>query len=120
MQNKELIITLTKSNFQKEVLEETRPVIVEVAADWCGTCYIIEPILEKLATTYLSKIKFGILDFDLNSQITNKYCIANIPNLLFFINGNLVDHVIGAISFNDLQNKIETLLNINGLINRKQ
>ena len=101
---------LTDKNFKHEVLECHQPVLVEFAADWCGLCHIIDPIVNRLATEFLGQIKFCKMDYDLNHVIKNTYGIRDLPTLLFFNEGQIVDHIIGAVSQSDLSDSLENLL----------
>lgn len=101
---------LTQENFSKEVLESTQPVLVELNADWCGACHIIAPVLEKLAVEFNGQIKFGRLDVDANEQTARTYGLYELPTLLFFKNGRLVDSVIGVTARTTLQTRITKLL----------
>lgn len=103
---------LTDENFQKEVLENLEPVLVEIGADWCGTCHIMDPIIEKLAVDYKGQIKFGKLDIDTNERIAREYGVSELPFLLFFKNGQPVDHIIGAVSKKVLETRLKELLQI--------
>jgi thioredoxin 1 len=99
---------LTDNNFQREVLENTQPVLVEISADWCGTCHIMAPVLEKLAVEFDGQIKFGRLDVDANERTAKAYGMRELPLLLFFKDGQLVDYVMGVVSRNTLEKKLES------------
>lgn len=101
---------LTDNNFQTEVLENPQPVLVEISADWCGTCHIMAPVLEKLGTDFAGQIKFGRLDVDANEQITKAFGVRELPLLLFFRDGQLVDYAKGVIARNALEARLATLL----------
>jgi thioredoxin len=101
---------LTDKNFQKEVLENPQPVLVEISADWCGTCHIMAPVLEKLAVKFEGQIKFGRLDVDANEGTAKAYGMHELPTLLFFRDGQLVDYAMGVIARNTLEARLATLL----------
>src|SRR5512139_1588257 len=101
---------LTDNNFQKEVLENPQPVLVEISADWCGTCHIMAPVLEKLAVEFDGQIKFGRLDVDANERTAKAYGMRELPMLLFFKDGQLVDYAMGMVARNVLEARIKTLL----------
>lgn len=101
---------LTDENFGKEVLENARPVLVELNADWCGACYIIAPVLEKLATEFDGQIKFCRLDVDANEETAKAYGAYELPALLLFRDGQLVDCVMGVTARSALQAKLTRLL----------
>ena len=103
-------VILTDENFTAEVLEHNSLVFVEFSADWCGASHIIAPITEKLADKYKRKIKFAKLDIDKNKKTTAQFGITEIPVLLIFQNGHLCDHISGVFSCNELESKIQLLL----------
>ena len=97
---------VTKSNFDKEVLKEKKPVFVEIGADWSGTSHIIAPIIKKLALKYKDQVKFVKLDTNGNTKLINKFCNDGIPVLLIFKNGEIEDSIKGVFSYRDLEKKI--------------
>lgn len=101
---------LTDSNFQKEVLENSEPVLVEFGADWCGSCYILAPIMEELAVDFNGQIKIAKLDIDDNQRVAEIFGIRVPPTLLFFKNGQVVDHIIGAAPKALIEDKFNALL----------
>ena len=97
----------TDSNFKKEVLESSHPVLVDFTANWCGPCKMIAPIIEELAKEYAGKIKIGKLDVDANPKTATNYFIMSIPTLVFFKDGKVADQFTGALNKSDLKKKIE-------------
>ncbi len=96
---------LNEADFQKEVLENREPVVVEFGAEWCGTCHINAPVLEK----FKKQIKIFVVNVDNNENLARAYAIQNIPTLLFFKNGEVVDHIIGAVPRKVLAAKLNDL-----------
>lgn len=94
----------------KEVINSGKPVVVDFWAEWCGPCRMIGPILEELAGEYAGKVEIGKLNVDDNVDTPNEYGIRNIPTVLFFKDGKLVDKQIGAGPKNIFKDKIEALL----------
>ena len=103
-------ITLTDENFDAEVFEEPRPVLVIFSADWCGPCHMMAPVVEELESDYEGQVKVGKLDINHNPRIASQYGIRSTPTLLFFRNGQLVDHVVGVVPKRVLARKLQSLL----------
>ena len=107
--DKEQII-LTEANFRKKVLKSNMPVLVEFAADWSGVCHILEPILKKIAVNFQGKIKVGKINIGNNEHLVNRFGIRDVPTLLFFKHGRVVDHVIKAVPKEVIVAKLNRLL----------
>ncbi len=105
-----MYITLTDINFQTEVLEHPKPVLVEFGADWCGSSHILAPIMEELHVEFRGQITIGKLDIDANEGIKREYGIRELPTLLFFKNGQVVDHIIGTVPKSMIAAKLSVLL----------
>jgi thioredoxin 1 len=103
-------VEVQDNNFQQTVISSDKPVIVDFWAQWCGPCLAIAPMLEELATEYQGKITIGKMDVDANSAVPTEFGIRNIPTLLFFKDGKMVDKVVGAIRKDELKKKIEAQL----------
>ena len=108
MENSAVII-LDESNFDREVTQQDKPVIVDFWAEWCGPCKMIAPMLDEIAREKLETVKVAKVNVDENQSLSFKYNIRAIPALLFFKNGQLRDQVTGVTSKKDLLNRIEAL-----------
>ena len=104
-----MCITLTDENFA-EVLQEREPVVVVFSVEWCGSCHMMAPVLDELASDFQGQAKVGRLDIDHNPRIAAQYGIRSTPTLLFFRNGQLVDHVVGMVPKQVLRRKPHSLL----------
>jgi thioredoxin 1 len=102
-------VTITDSNL-KDYLAQNKPVVVDFWATWCGPCRQIAPLVEELANEFEGRALIGKCNVDENVELPTEYGIRNIPTLLFFKNGELVDKQIGATAKEVLRAKIEALL----------
>src|SRR5438128_11100995 len=102
-------ITLDESNFDREVTNSDKPVLVDFWAEWCGPCKLVAPLLDEIAREKAGTVKVGKVNVDENQSLSSKYNIREIPALLFFKNGQLKDQIIGVTSKKDLLNRIEAL-----------
>ena len=105
-----MAIVITESNFEELVLKSDKPVLIDFWAEWCGPCRMIAPYVEQLATEYDGKAVVGKIDIEQCTDITNKYGIRNIPTLLFFKGGEVVDKQVGMTSKATLADKLNALL----------
>lgn len=100
----------TSADFEKEVLQSDKPVLVDFFADWCGPCKMMAPVVEQLAEKLEGKAKVGKLNIDENMDIAEKYRVMNIPTFLIFKDGQEKERIVGAVSKNELKNKLEQTL----------
>jgi thioredoxin 1 len=103
------VVKLDESNFDREVTQDGKPVIVDFWAEWCGPCKMIAPLLDEIAREKADAVKVAKVNVDENQSLSLKYNIRAIPALLFFKNGQLRDQVTGVTSKKDLLNRIEAL-----------
>ena len=104
-----MALEITDNNF-KEILAEGKPVVIDFWAPWCGPCKMVGPIIEELAGEYEGKALIGKCDVDENGDVAAEYGIRNIPTVLFFKNGELVDKQVGSATKPTYAAKIEALL----------
>ena len=88
-------ITLTKANFEAEVLNSDRPVLVDFWAPWCGPCRMLAPVLAEIAAEKGDKIKIGKVNVDENPELAAQYGISGIPAMLLFKDGKIVATSVG-------------------------
>ncbi|MFT4071500.1 MAG: thioredoxin [Dysgonamonadaceae bacterium] len=104
-----MALEITDATFE-EIINSGKPVVVDFWAEWCGPCRMVGPIVEELAKEYEEKVIIGKVDVDSNDEITSKFGIRNIPTILFFKNGEVVDKQVGATQKSILADKIDKLL----------
>jgi len=104
------MLDVAKDTFDKEVLKNHLPVLVDFWAPWCGPCRIVGPILEKLSAEYQTKLKFSKLNVDDNQEISARFDVRGIPCMIVFSHGREVDRIIGAYSETELRKKIDLIL----------
>jgi len=91
-----MALHITEQNFEAEVLKSTLPVMVDFGATWCGPCRMIAPYMEQLSDEYAGKAVVAKVDVDECPGISAKYGIRNVPTVLIFKNGEIVDKNVGA------------------------
>ena len=106
---KTMEVTITRENFAS-LKAGNLPLVVDFWATWCGPCRMVAPIIEELAKQYDGKIVVGKCDVEDNEELAAEYGIRNIPTVLFFKNGEIVDKLIGAQSKAKFEEKFEALL----------
>jgi thioredoxin 1 len=94
----ELIAEINDANFEKEVLESERPVLVDFTASWCPPCRLLVPTLEAVAREFSGSARIVKVDVDDNSIATQRYGIKGMPTLILFKNGREEERVVGAVS----------------------
>ena len=102
-------VTITSENFES-LKNGQEPLVVDFWATWCGPCRMVGPVISKLAEKYDGKIVVGKCDVEENEDLASEFGIRNIPTILFFKGGDVVDKVVGAQSEAKLDEKFQTLL----------
>lgn len=100
---------ITDATFQA-VLAEGKPVVVDLWAPWCGPCRMMGPVMNELAEEYEGRVIVGKMNVDDNEEVPSNFNVMNIPTLLFFKNGQLVNRHVGAARKADLQPLFDALL----------
>lgn len=105
-----MTIEVNDTNFEEVVLKSDKPVLVDFWAEWCGPCRMVGPIVDELSSDYDGKIVVTKVDVDSSPATSAKFGIRNIPTILFFKGGEVVDKQVGAVPKSSLSEKIDTLL----------
>ena len=103
------IIHLNDDQFENEVINSDKPVLVDFWATWCGPCRMVGPIIEDLAEE-MSEVKFCKVDIDKNSGYAGKLGVMSIPTLLLYKNGEIVGKQVGALPKEELAAFIKNLI----------
>ena len=104
------MLDVNKDSFEKEVLKNNVPVLVDFWAPWCGPCTIVGPALEKLSNEYANKLKFAKLNVDDNQEIAAQFDVRGIPCMIIFRKGSELDRIIGAYPEAELRRKVDMIL----------
>ena len=105
-----MVKTINESNFEAEVLNSAKPVMIDFYADWCGPCKMMSPMVDALAEAYADQFVVGKVNADDNGELAAAYNVMSIPNIKFFKDGKVVDEVVGAQPKEVLEGKINALL----------
>lgn len=100
-------ITLTDENFEQEVLESDKPVLVDFWATWCGPCMMLSPIIEEIAEEYSDFLKVGRVNVDEQPVTSLEYKVSSIPTLMLFKGGKVIKKTVGFMSREELITEFE-------------
>ena len=105
-----MALEITDANFDELVLKSSKPVMVDFLAEWCGPCRMLGPIIEEVSKDYEGKAIVGKLDVDSNQEFAAKFGVRNIPTVLVFKDGELVNRQVGVSPKNVYTENIDALL----------
>ena len=104
-----MALNITNENYEA-LLSDSKPLVIDFWAVWCGPCRALAPVVEELAGEYAGKAVIGKCNVDDCDELPVKYGIRSIPTLLFFKNGELVDRLVGAAPKSGIAAKLDALL----------
>tara|TARA_B100001113_G_scaffold315647_1_gene281995 strand:+ start:712 stop:1029 length:318 start_codon:yes stop_codon:yes gene_type:complete len=105
-----MALEITDNNFEETVLKSEKPVLVDFWAAWCGPCRMVGPIIDELSTEYEGKAVVGKVDIDSNQQYAAQFGVRNIPTVLVFKDGELIDRKVGVASKSDYAQALDNLI----------
>lgn len=100
------MLTITKDNFEQEVLKSDKKVLVDFWASWCGPCRMLSPIIDEIAKE-TDKVKVGKVNVDEESDLATQFAVMSIPTLILFENGKPIKQIVGIQSKTAILNMIE-------------
>ena len=102
------VIELTQENYQKEVIESDKPVLIDFFATWCGPCKMVSPVVDQIANER-PDIKVCKLDVDKNLDLARTFQVMSVPTLIYFKRGEVLSKSIGLVSPSDIDKEISKL-----------
>jgi thioredoxin 1 len=105
-----MALEITDANFEEKVLNSDKPVLVDFWAEWCGPCRMVGPVIEEISSEYEGKAVVAKLDVDSNQEFAAKFGVRNIPTILFFKDGEMVERKVGVAPKNDYTSVLDNLL----------
>jgi thioredoxin 1 len=103
-------LDFTDDNFESEVLQSDKPVLVDFWAEWCAPCRMLTPTIDELATEYVDKLKVGKVNTDLSAETAAQFGISAIPTVILFRDGEPVKKFVGMKTKRDLKAAIDEVL----------
>ena len=103
-------VTITKENFEAEVVKSDIPVIIDFWAEWCVPCKMIGPVLAEISEEYKGKLKVAKVNVDEAGELASEYNIISIPTLMVFNKGEVVKQQVGAVSRDVIEGLVKDLI----------
>lgn len=100
-------VKITVTNFENEVINSDKPVLVDFYADWCGPCKMLSPILHEIAKEKADVLKIGKVNIDEQMALAKRFQVLSIPMLVLFKDGKVVDKSVGYHSKKEINTMVE-------------
>lgn len=100
-------LEFTDENFESEVLQSDKPVLVDFWAEWCMPCKALGPVIDEIANDYTGSVKVGKLDIDSSKNVTAKYGVSSIPTVMLFQGGEIAERFVGLRSKKDFTTALD-------------
>ena len=104
-----MALNITNENYEA-LLADSKPLVIDFWAEWCGPCRMVAPIVEELAEEYADKVNIGKCDVEEGDDVAASFMIRNVPTIVFLKDGKQVDKHVGAATKEQLKAKIDALL----------
>ena len=105
-----MALEITDANFEEIVINSDKPVLVDFWATWCGPCRMVGPVIDQVSEEYEGKAVVGKVDVDANQEFAAKYGVRNIPTVLLFHKGEIIDRKVGVSPKDAYTSAIDALL----------
>ena len=105
----DLVVNLSDSSFESEVINSEKPVLVDFWAPWCGPCKAIGPIVDDISKEFADKIKVGKVNVDDNPETSMKFAIRSIPTLIVFKDGEVFEQIVGVVPKSEIERTLKKL-----------
>ena len=99
-------VQITDADFQQQVVQNDKPVLVDFWAEWCQPCKVMEPALESISDEMADKLVVAKLNVDENPEIAQQFQVMSIPTMILFKNGQAIDQLVGAMPKDAVVNKL--------------
>lgn len=103
-------VTINKSNFEKEILNSDKPVLLDFWAGWCGPCKMLSPVLSEIADEYSDTVKVAKVNVDEETELAMNFRVSSIPMLVLFKDGNVISTSVGYRPKNEIVNELKKSL----------
>ncbi len=102
-----MVTTLTKDNFEKEVMKSSQPVLVDYWASWCAPCSMVSPVIDEISNEYSPKLKVCKVNIDEQGELASRAAVVSIPTVKLMKDGKVMETLVGAYSKDDYEEIIE-------------